>query len=1034
MFTIHDSLRAGAAAIALVVGAVASAPAGAQSGITLSAASLEESLNALSRQSGVQILVDQTLLRGKAAPEIRSISSTEGALDLLLRGTGLTYRKRGDAFLIVRGRPVPQRSNADRRAPRALAVTPRPAVAADEASDQVQPEEITVTGSRIVRNGFDAPTPVTVLGEEEIRRDASVNIATYLLKIPAFAGSLYNNGSTTSAGLPGISSLSLRNLSPQRTLVLLDNQRLPVANTGDYVDINAIPNGIIKRVDIVTGGASAAWGSDAVAGVVNFVIDKDYTGLKGELSGGVTERGDDENYKVSLTAGTKFADGRGHLIVSGETSYNAGVRGVPRDWYKGFRRVVNPAYAVGNGQPYILLAEHVGPRQVAPGAIVTAGPLTGLVFGPGGQPYQLNEGQYAPGAAYMIGGDWQMGDWHSITQNMQVPVSHQNVFARTSYDVADNINLYAQFMYGRSHVDTLTTPYYQYGGLTIQRDNAFLPASVRAAMDANGVTSLTVGTWNQAIGALRYKTEKQLYRYTLGGRGNFDLLGSNWTWAAYATRNKSDFSQDYSAPIMANYRRAIDAVTGPNNVPVCRSTLTNPNDGCSPFNILGTGVASSSGLNYVMGVARMKGWVTQDILAASFNGEPMTTWAGPVSVAFGVEHRREKENGWSDPISQARGYWAGNYQPLVGSYNVTEAFLETVVPILKDSSFGKSLELNAAIRHAHYSTAGGVTPWKLGLTYTPVDDLTLRATRSRDIRAGSLSTLFQPGQVLTQALFNPWTGTTQTTQYTTIGNPQIAPEKADTTVFGAVLRPRWIPGLTFSMDYWDVNVRDAITTISVTSLIDGCYTGRFPQYCEFVGRDGANNFTAITQVPVNLAKFNVRGLDFELGYSVPVGDGELSLRALATRGLKNVTNSGLPGAVDSNSLGMNSAMPRWRYNISASYRQGAFTGALTGRGISSGVYSNDYIECTSNCPARTATTDTISENDYGGALYFDLSLNYQFTSGLEGFFAVTNLADRDPEPVAQGIGVSNPQWGIMPPGNGYDYLGRSFRAGVRFNF
>src|SRR5690606_25307626 len=142
----------------------------------------------------------------------------------------------------------------------------------------------------------------------------------------------------------------------------------------------------------------------------------------------------------------------------------------------------------------------------------------------------------------------------------------------------DNINLYAQFMYGRSYVDAMTTPFYQYGGLTIQRDNAFLPASVGADMDAKSLTSLTVGSWHEAIGALPYETEKQLYRYTLGGSGDFDLFGSNWKWNAYATRNKSDFSQDYTAPIMANYRRAIDAVMGPNGAPVCRSTLADPTD------------------------------------------------------------------------------------------------------------------------------------------------------------------------------------------------------------------------------------------------------------------------------------------------------------------------------------------------------------------------------------------------------------------------------------------------------------------------
>lgn len=904
-------------------------------------------------------------------------------------------------------------------------------VQAQEAPADEVLEDVVVTGSRIARDGYEAPTPTTVLNEDEIKRDASVNIAEYLLKMPSFAGSVYNNGSTTSAGMVGISSMSLRNLSPQRTLVLLDGQRLPAANTGDFVDINAIPNGIIERVDVVTGGASAAWGSDAVAGVVNFVIDKDYTGLKGEVTGGVTGHGDNENFKVALTTGTRFAGGRGHLMLSGEASYNAGVAQVSRrDWYKGYRQVVNPAYAAGNGQPYYLVAENVGPVQVAPGAVVTAGPLAGVVFGEGGQVSQLNFGQVA--GAYMIGGDWQVGDWHPITQNLQVPLEHQNVFARVGFDVNDDLNLYAQFMYGRAYVDADTTPYYQYGGITIERDNAFLPASVGAAMDANGLARLTVGSWNQAIGALPYESTKQLYRYTLGGSGEFDRFSTLWKWNAYVTRNVSDFTQDYTVPIMANYRRAIDAVMGPAGVPVCRSTLTDPTDGCVPFNLLGTGVATSAGLDYVMGLAQLDARIVQDIVGVSVSGEPFSTWAGPVSVAAGLDYRSDEEDGTSDPISKTRGYWAGNYNPLIGSYEVLEGFVETAVPLLKDSRFGRSFEVNAGIRYADYSTSGGVTPWKLGFTYSPVDDVTLRVTRSRDIRAGSLSVLFQPGQVLTQALFNPWTGATQTTQYTTYGNPKISPEKADTQIIGAVFRPRWVPGLTFSVDYWDIDVKDAITTVGVTALIDGCYTGRFPQYCEYVGRNPDNSFTAITLVPVNLASLHVRGLDFELGYSVPVGAGMLSVRGLATRGLKNTTNSGLPNAVDVDSLGLNGAMPEWRYNVTATYAQGGFTGALTARGLSSGVYSNSYIECASGCPAYTPANPTISDNTYGGALYFDLSLNYEFMEGLTGLVTVTNLADRDPEPYAHGPGVSNPQWGVLP--SAYDYLGRAFRAGVRFEF
>ena len=914
----------------------------------------------------------------------------------------------------------------------ALAQTAPPSLPAEDGGTSEGSGEIVVTGTRITRDGFDAPTPTTVLTEDEIKRDGAVNIATYLFQIPALAGSFNTDTNNTSAGRVGINALSLRNLGPQRTLILLDGQRMPAATTGDIVDINAIPNAIIKRVDIVTGGASAAWGSDAVAGVVNFVLDKTYTGIKGEASGGITTYGDDANYKVALTAGTSFAGGRGHLLVSGEASYNAGIDGMPRSWYDGYRTIVNPSYAATNGAPYFLVANNVGPIQVAPGAVVVGGPLAGTVFGPGGQVSRLNFGQVS--GSYMIGGDWQVGDWHNGPQDLSAPTAHQNVFARLSYDVTDHINLYGQFMFGRSHVDTTASPYYTYGGITIRRDNAFLPASVAAAMVANNLTSLNVGSWNEAIGGLRFVADREMYRYTAGGSGDFDLFGSGWKWNAYWNKNVSFFSQDYTVPIIANYRNAIDAVMGPDGVPVCRSTLTNPIDGCVPLNILGTGVASSGGLNYVTGHALLDARIIQDIFAAAINGEPFRTWAGPVSVVFGAEHRRERADGTSDPISQVRGYWAGNYAPLVGSYNVTEGFVETVVPLLSDSKFGKSLDFNGAIRQTDYSTSGQVTTWKVGATYAPVEDFTLRITRSRDIRAGSLSVLFQPGQTLTSALFNPWTGVTENVQYTTVGNPQIAPEKADTLDIGGVFRPRWLPGLTLSVDYWDIDLKDAITTIGVTSLIDGCFTGQFPQFCEFVGRDANNNFTGITQVPVNIANSRVRGIDFEASYRLPIAKGNLTLRALATHGLESTSNSGLQGAVTVSTLGINSGggLPDWRYTVTATYERGPFTGAVTARGVSDGVISNTYVECDSACPAYTAANPTISNNRVDGALYFDLSVNYKLLRGFEAFATIHNVANRDPSPYPSGPGVAGQSWGANP--QYYDLNGRSFRAGIRFAY
>jgi iron complex outermembrane receptor protein len=357
-----------------------------------------------------------------------------------------------------------------------------------------------------------------------------------------------------------------------------------------------------------------------------------------------------------------------------------------------------------------------------------------------------------------------------------------------------------------------------------------------------------------------------------------------------------------------------------------------------------------------------------------------------------------------------------------------------VVPLLKDSKLGKSLDFDGAVRETHYSTSGNVTTWKLSGIYSPVDDFKLRVTRSRDIRAGSLSILYQPGQTLTSALFNPWTGNIQNIQYSTVGNPTISPEQADTLDIGGVFRPRWIRGLSFSVDYWNINLKDAITTIGATDLINGCYNGQFPQFCQYVIRDGSNNITTVIQVPVNIAFQHVRGIDMEVSYRRAVGKGDLTLRALATRGLESTQNSGLTGAATSNSLGTNStgSLPYWRYTLSATYAQGPFTGELTARGFSSGVYSNAYVQCTSSCPANTAANPTISNNHLAGALYFDLSLNYKIMHGLEGFVVVTDLANAKPAAYPNGPSATGQSWGVNWWSS--DVVGRMFRAGVRFSY
>ncbi|WP_297510632.1 TonB-dependent receptor [uncultured Caulobacter sp.] len=1007
---LKNRYRASAAVVAFSVMVCASTTAAAKPrAFDVAAQPASASVKEFARQAGIQIIVASRDVEGRTTKAVKGLLETRAALDALIEGTGLVVRSFDGATAVL------------------------------GAADRDETSELVVTASRIVRDGYLAPTPVTVLGRDEIERSAQINIAEQLARLPAFEGNNNprNTASNISGGFMGISSLNLRNLGATRTLVLLDGQRLPAATLNGLVDANSIPSALVKRVDIVTGGASAAWGSDAVAGVVNFVLDKDFTGVKGAVQGGVTTYGDDKNYRVSLSAGTGFAGDRGHLLLSAENWYSEGLSGVPRSWYRGRKTLFNPAYTATNGQPEYIVRDGVGYTTVAPGAIVTKGPLRGLYFGPGGAPAQLNYGSVV-NDPFMIGGDWRYTDFGSGPQNLDPEVSHKSVFGRVSYDVTDRVNVFGEFSYVQARTKTTGAPVFNFGGLTIRRDNAFLPDAVRQRMTDLGETALTMGSWNAAIGGVVTETRHDLYRYALGAEGKAALFGSDWTWLVRANSNVSKFFNGAAVPITANYNAAIDAVRDGNNAIVCRTTLTSPNNGCVPLNILGTGVASQAALDYVMGHSYLNAKIKQDVVSATVRGEPLATWAGPVSVAFGLEHRREAESGSNDPLSWKNSYWAGNYKPIHVSYTVNEGFLETVVPLARQTAWADSLELNAAVRATDYSTSGYVTTWKVGLGYAPIPDLRLRFTRSRDIRAGNLSELFQAGQTNTTTLVDPAKNNQAYTVFqTTVGNPVLDPEKADTLNLGAVFQPRGVPGLSASVDYFDIKVQGAIASLGASTIVNQCYAGNKP-LCALVVRDSAGFMTDVYLRPINLTRQAARGVDMEMGYRVPLtkvssgfGAGMLSIRALATRYLESSVNNGI--TPQTSSLGENNGVPTWRYLAEIALEKGPLSLSVTGRGFSSGVLSNAFIECSTTCPTSTTLNRTIDNNRVDGAFYVDLSASYALSTGVRFYVAVDNAANRAPAPYAPaGTSIGSAQIGISQ--TYYDVIGRSFRAGARFQF
>jgi outer membrane receptor protein involved in Fe transport len=945
----------------------------------------------------------------------------------------------------------------------------RAADSADDAGETLG--EVVVTGSRlVVRDGYAAPVPLTVVGAEQVQQQATPNLIDYITTLPAFAGNYTPQNSTqnVSSGTAGTSSVNLRNLGTNRTLVLIDGQRSVPSTVQGLVDVNTIPQQLIERVEVVTGGASAAYGSDAVGGVVNFILDRKFTGFKAELSSGMTDYGDNESGKISMTGGTPFASGRGHFILSGQFATQDGVVEGDRPWnLEGWQIVTNPNYkvtnGVSNGEPQRILLNQISAGNATPGGIILfgrtgtstaniTGPLAGTAFGVGGAPYKFHYGALnGTNFAFTQGGDWETSSLHLVGQSIEPKISSKNIFARASFDVTDDINVFLQSNWYENSNQSHAYPNEFFGGLVVNVDNAFLPTAVRTQAQALGYTRLVMGTSNADMGTVTIDTDRKLVRNVVGAEGRFNLFSTDWKWNAYFQGGVSESVESaYHSLNLVKHALAIDAVVDPSSgAIVCRSTLTAPTNGCIPYNPFGINVNSQAALNYVLGHPRREQTFRQNVTAASVSGSPFEGWAGPIFAATGVEYREESVRGEVTAEDLAGQFFAGNYKPTFGKINVKEGFVETLVPLATDQVWAKALSFNAAARFTDYSTSGSVTTWKAGFTYKPIEDVLLRVIRSRDIRAPNVSELFNAGSRVNNLVIDNSTGLQYQYEGTTTGNPNLQPEEADTNSVGIVYQPSFLQGFSTSVDYWSIDLNDAINTISAQQIVDLCTVKGQPEFCQAINNGlplGQSPRDAIRIQPFNLAEQKVRGIDLEASYRTALANivssmpGNLVFRALGTHFLENYTNNTLTLPTDTAGQNTGGGPADWRWNASLTYDVNPISGTFNARGVSSGTYGNAFIECTSGCPVSTTDHPTISTNHLPGAVYFDVSLKYSLMVGqgegngeeteVQAFLNVRNITNKDPVIVAGGPSGLPYDTVTTNPAN-YDSLGRTFLLGVR---
>jgi iron complex outermembrane recepter protein len=924
---------------------------------------------------------------------------------------------------------------------------PESTMPAEEALDGV-----TITGTRIQRDGYEAPVPLTVITADALKRTGgSVNAADALNTLPVFANSSTPASAVSgvSAATQGLNILNLRAMGGARTLTLFDGQRsVPSLFTGE-VDVNNFPQQLLERVETVTGGGSAVYGSDAVAGVVNFILDKDYTGFKTELTGGRTKYGDDESYKVSMTGGFPFSNGRGHVLLSGEMADREGVTPGDggRSWnYAGWGILVNPNFVPGNGQPEYLVRPEVSLSNATHGGIIISGPLRGTYFGEGGQPFQFNYGPLTLDP-WTVGGDWRSTEIRHDRSGTLEPENHrENVFGRLSYDVTDNANVYLQAAWGYNNTYTATWPPFQAGnGPTILSGNPFIPAEVQAQMSALGLASFRIGSMNYDLPTVGNDVTRETNRYVLGADGTLGLFGDDWKWTTYYQHGKTESTTDVLGVVQtARYALAVDAVRAPNGSIVCRSTLTNPTNGCTPWNPLGINVNNDAALNYVTGTSSVVQTLEQDVYAAAITGEPFSAWAGPISLALSAEYREDDAGG----VPSGGGPWfAGNFSAFTATNSVKEAALEFVLPLAKEAAFADALDLNAAVRYTDYKYSGEVNTWKVGAIWRPIRGLQFRGTTSHDIRAPNFNELFAVGNSGQRSAFDPFTNTIPQYFGATEGNANLDPEEGDTYEFGVVLQPTFWPGFSTSIDYWNIELDGAIASPNDNQTLLFCFQGR-QEFCDEIERDAGGVVTKVTLRPFNIASLQREGLDLELGQRVDMSrlvsswTGQGMFRLFGSYYLKSEQDDGLGGGPFStlrNSGQFLVGPPRWRFHANFSYALDGWTGSLTGRGQSSGVIDARYIECTANCPASGQFAKTIEDNTIPSVFYFDGSVSKKFRFGgddaeVEAFVSVKNLLDRDPPYVPQGPTDFTYVFPLSKSASGYDVLGRSFLVGLWARF
>lgn len=975
--------------------------------------------------------------------------------------------------------------------------------------------DIVVTGSRIARPTLDSPIPVTTLSSSDLAKTGQINIGDTLTRLPALSTSFNQAGSTGFIGTSGLNILDLRSLGQSRTLVLVDGRRHITSQEGEFlVDINTIPTDLIDRVDIVTGGSSAVYGSDAMAGVVNFVLKKDFDGLKMNAQGGITSHGDKGTYKLSGVYGKNFAEGRGNIAVALEYDQSKLVTYADRDDITGaysgrhqFQQVDNPAldnttpdrtfltgirsYGYANGGNFI--AYTGSSVRSCRGGVAAACLPNGFPrifqFAPDGSLSEINYGRdFRPAGS----NNNQGGDGSTLNEVGTLQPAYKRYVANIlgHYDVSDAFRPYFEGKFVRVDSFNRSSGTFSQGGgqgpdeeaynylnvTPIQFDNAFLTPQARGIIQSllpAGTSFFTLNRNSNDLGTRDERDRRDTWRIVGGVQGTFN---DDWKYDVSANygrlKTRSTF---YNNRIEQNFYNAIDAVRNGAGQIVCRvnqTSITDPN--CVPLDILGeygtqqSAAQRQAALAYAFTTSHRRGSASELDITGSVTGNSSQLFelpGGPIRFSIGGEYRREKASYSYDPLVRSGETFLNaisDFNP--PSFAVKEAFGEIELPILRDRPFFQELTLNGAGRVSDYKGAAG-TVWAYngGAIFAPVRDIRFRVNYSRSVRAPTLGDLYQSNNIDYDSVNDPCdvnfinkgsstraancraagvpagfenaVTRSATLQILSGGNPDLQVEKSRSWTYGVVLQPRFIPGLTMTVDYYDIKIKSVISAVDTQSILNGCYDAAnlSNAFCGLIfPRDASGNFQqpALLRSSLNFAAKRAKGIDFDLAYNRTFNaDNRLALRLIGTYNHYRTDFPYVDDPARPQPLRGTLGQPRVQFNASADYTFHALTVGYTLRYIGKQSIT-DYetqheVSGLDGTPYDPFYADRVN---YPHVIYHDVRATVQVNRQLSVYGGVDNLTDR------------KPPFNLFGNGNGYngydtiyDNIGRFLYVGARIS-